>query len=236
MAERAVDITMELPELPASLPAGRRWIWRQRHAAWARIYHRDHFTPSPLHRRSFGPLHRFDHHTPPIEAAAVCPEGRTITYVADGLRAAAAEVFGELDPFGVCPRWRLAWLRPTATICVQDLKGPGGMALNVAPWLGSGPVPRHYTQEWARKIYDSSLDLQGIRYTGSHEEGACLALWERAGDLEIVSEEGDRSIVDPLVWSELVTEYAETEHSLVQIEESECELCRDSARAEAGIA
>jgi hypothetical protein len=110
------------------------------------------------------------------------------------------------------------------------------MALQIAPWLGSAPVPRSYTQEWARKIYDSDKAIQGIRYTGSHEESACLALWERAGDLELVTEDGeayDKHLVDPVVWNELITEYTETEHSLIQIEESDCRLCEDSDEAEA---
>lgn len=229
----------DLPEIPAILPKGHRWDWHPYNSAWIRIYHRDFFTPSATHRRTYGPLHRFDHHLPPHDAPAICPQGRSATYLAKTLRAAASEVFSSLDPFRVCPNWHMAWLRAKAPLKVQDITGAGGMALGAGPWLGSSPpefVDRSYTQEWARKIY-SDTDLHGIRYTGSHEEGPCIAIWDRAPELELVLNAGDpydTRIQEPEVWSDVVSVYAETSRSLIQIGETDCQFCEEARDAEAG--
>lgn len=226
---------IELPELPSTLPPGKTWTWSPRDAAWVRIYHLDYFTPSALHRRAYGPQHRFDHHTPPFDKAAICPDRRAITYIANGLRAAASEVFGDLETFGVCPQWRRAWLRPVAQIEVQDLVGPGAMQIKGGSWLGTGRAPREYTQRWARKIYDDARTVQGIRYTGSHEEGRCIALWERAPGLEIVQENGrdcEAAVIEPVAWSEILLEYTETGHSLARISHADCDYCARAANAE----
>src|SRR5687767_6424734 len=134
-----------LPQLKKPLPTGLTWTWRPRDAAWIRIYHRDFYTPSATHMRSFGPLTRFDHHTAPRNKPAVS-KSRSVIYVAGSIRAAAAEVFGELDIFGVCPSWRVAWVRPTAAVTVQDIVGAGAMALGTKPALGSAPLARSFTQ------------------------------------------------------------------------------------------
>jgi hypothetical protein len=240
MSDPATTGDRDLPVVPATLPEGLRWTWQPYHAAWFRVYHRDSYTPSALHRRAFGPLSRFDHHSPPVDVPAICPLGRTATYLAETLRAAASEVFDGIDPFRVCPNWRLARLRPTAPLEVQDVIGAGGMNLGAGPWLGSSPprlVKRAYTQEWARKIYDDS-GLQGIRYTGSHEEGPCLVVWDRAPALELVTNAGvsyDTPIHETETWSKVVAAYAETSRSLIQIDEGECRLCEEAREAESGI-
>lgn len=68
--------------LPA---ADHRWAWtstRGAAAPWYRIYHCDRFTPDGATFRSFGPLARFDHHTPPFGAPAMDPDGRSAIYLA----------------------------------------------------------------------------------------------------------------------------------------------------------
>lgn len=128
-----------LPDPPSPLPDGRTWDWLPRHDAWIRIYHKDCFTPNATHLRDYGPQHRFDHHTPSYEHPTVCPDGRAVTYVANTIRAAAAEVFGEVETFLVCPQWRIAWLHPTGRVVLQDITGPGAMAIKMKPGLGSAP-------------------------------------------------------------------------------------------------
>lgn len=226
-----------LPSLPSPLSDGAKWKWLPRASAYARIYHRDYFTPAATHRRTYGPLARFDHHTPPATAPALCPEGRSVTYIAESIRAAASEVFGDTEVFEVCPNWRLAWLKTSATVAVQDLVGAGAMALGTRPSLGSGAeVPREVSQEQARRIYCEHPYLAGIRYTGSHDEGRCLALWDRAPDLVIVEDGGvacDMSIAeDDETWAEVIEDYAPTGCTLERIRESECGYCREAAEAD----
>ena len=222
--------------LPKPLPDGKQWTWQPREAAYVRIYHKDFFTPSATHRRAYGPLARFDHHTPPFTSPDTCPDGRSITYVAETIRAAASEVFGDADPFGVCPQWRLAWLKTTASVVVQDIVGPAAMALKTRPALGSSPeVTREFSQQCARDIYAGHPHVAGIRYTGSHEEGRCLALWERAPDLKIVEDATtpcDYKIVDDEMWAEILMAYASTTYTLERINVSECDYCREAAEAE----
>ena len=207
-----------------------------------RIYHEDFFTKSATHRRDWGPLHRFDHHTPPLAHPTHCPENRTVIYLAESIRAAAAEVFSEYNPFRVCPHWRLAWLRPAESLVVQDIVGAGGMAIEAGEWLGSGPafgVQPQYTQEWARKIYDDHNELQGIRYSGSHEGSKCLVLTDRAPELEVVLDGGvpsDNAIVESEIWDEVVVEYLETGHTIDTIASADCDYCKDAAAAEAAAA
>jgi hypothetical protein len=238
MNDPATTGDKDLPVVPAILPEGLRWAWQPYHAAWFRIYHRDSYTPTALHRRAFGPLSRFDHHSPPGDQPAVCPLDRTASYVAETLRAAASEVF-DLELSRVCPNWRLARLRTTAPLLVQDVIGPGGLNLGAGPWLGSTPanlLNREYTQEWARKIYDDT-DLQGIRYTGSHDEGPCLVVWDRAPELELVTNAGvpyDTPLHEAETWNEVVTACAEISRSLIRIDEGECRLCEEARAAASG--
>jgi len=240
MADPAAAEAKELPPVPSTLPEGIRWDWLPYDRAWIRIYHHDFFTPSALHRRTFGPLHRFDHHLPSHVEPGVCPDGRSVTYLAENLRAAASEVFGDLDPFRVCPNWKLARLRTSKALQVQDLTEAGGMALGTGPWLGSSPpkfVKRSYSQEWARKIYDDT-SLDGIRYTGSHDEGACVVLWDRAPELELVRNGTvayDSPLQEPEIWNDVITAYAETSRSLDTIGVADCQLCQEASEAEAAI-
>jgi hypothetical protein len=53
-------------------------------------------TPRADAARSFGPLSRFDPHTPDPAHLAVDPAGRSVLYVGDGLATSACEVFGEV--------------------------------------------------------------------------------------------------------------------------------------------
>lgn len=215
-----------LPESSSSLPAGQTWTWTPRDKAWVRIYHRDFLVPDAVHMRAFGPTRRFDHHTP--GEPDTCPNGRQIIYLAATVRSAVAEVFGDMPISEVCPKWRLAWVRPTASLTVQDLVGAGGMAIGQRPWLGSGPVRPDESQTFARAVHEQRPDLAGIRYRSSSEEGICVALWERAPRLEIVEDGGslcDSALIEPSTWQKVCDEYKPTGQTLAVISEDECFDC-----------
>jgi hypothetical protein len=219
-------------ELPRILRDGETWGWKPRDEAWVRIYHRDFLTPSALHRRTFGPLSRFDHHTPMIEAPTACPAGRAVIYLAREIGTAAAEVFGELEVSPVCPNWRLAWIRPTASLEVQDMVGTASMALGVRHSYGTMLGRTDLTQKLARRIYDQHEELCGIRYAGASENGECLALWERAPALEVVrdgEQACESSLTDPETWEEVSQEYAPTGLSLEPASPARCSRCQKAA-------
>ncbi len=217
-----------LPSARMCLRAGQTWKWGPRNEAWVRIYHRDFLTPSALHRRTHGPLWRFDHHTPPMDSPAVCPDGRAATYLARKIGTAAAEVFAGKDPFPVCPNWRLAWIRPTVSLEVQDMFGLAAMALSEDYAVGTSHASLDVTQELARRVYDEHEDLCGIRYESWRDGEECLVLWERAPELEVVRD-GDGvcelPLVDPRIWTEVEREYARRSRSLELAGASACFEC-----------
>ena len=169
---------------------GKAWTWRPRER-WIRIYHRDDQTPGPDVRRGYGPLLRFDHHTPPAGAPRLDPMGRTILYAAKTLRSCGGEVFGDADEATICPHYYAALIRPVSPIVLQDVQGNGSMLIGALPALGSADVNRLQTQAWARAIYEdrpASPRVSGVRYTSSHDEGACLALWDTAPAIVVVND------------------------------------------------
>jgi len=200
-----------------------------------RIFHCDFITPMATYRREYGPLRRFDHHFPSDNGPSHNTE-QNIIYLAKTIRTAAAEAFADVSPHPVCPRWRLAYIRPTASIEVQDISGPGAMALGTRPWMGSGPILPGDSQIWARRLYDERRNLGGIRYTGSNDGGPCLAIWDRAPALEVVKDGGvscETALIDPETWEELNSVYKETGQSLekIEIDPTVCVYCRDAEEA-----
>lgn len=224
-------------DLSPPLPLGTTWTWSPKNESWVRIFHCDFITPTATHRREYGPLRRFDHHSPSSDDCSPSYNAeRSVIYLAKTIRTAAAEAFADSSPHLVCPRWRLAHIRPTASIEVQDISGPGAMALGTRPWMGSGPIPPEESQAWARRLYDERSNLGGIRYTGSNDGGACLAIWDRAPELEVVKDGGVRCeavLADPEVWEELNSAYKETGQSLekIEVDSPDCTYCRDAEEA-----
>jgi hypothetical protein len=224
------------PDLSPPLPLGATWTWSPKGESWVRIFHRDFITPTATLCREYGPLRRFDHHFPSDDGGPSYNAERSIIYLAKTIRTAAAETFADFSSHPVCPRWRLAHIQPTASIEVQDISGPGAMALGTRPWMGSGPILPKDSQAWARRLYDERRNLGGIRYTSSKEGGACLAIWDRAPELEVVKDGGVRceaALVDPETWEALTSVYKETGQSLEKIEigPADCVYCRDAEEA-----
>jgi hypothetical protein len=211
--------------------------------AWWRVYHRDYRNPSALFRRTFGPTSRFDHHRAdgsgrPTED----PDQRSVVYLGRARTVATAEVFWDqegdpadpnADPLvaRVCPRHYIAQVRPRAPVKLLSLLDDDLDLIGALPELSSGSTATHpLAQEWARAIYEDHDDIAGLKYKGAHNYGECIVLWDRAPDLEVVTEVGadrDWSLHEDDVWARVSVEYARGRRSMTRIDPDRCPRCRD---------
>lgn len=235
-------IGLARPERP--LPPPREWRWKKG-AAWTRIWHHDRHTQAPDRFRLRGPLHRLDPHTDPApdrpveepRAARECPEGRGVLYLGRRLEDSAAEVFGDRQRSGlvqICPAWRVSKLRAMRDERLADLRGDGAMRVGALPQLAIGELPRARTQEWARAVYEDFPGLSGIVYPGAYISGNCIALWERAGALEIAGiaeTPQELPLHYPEIWQRLVTFLQTIRISAVEIPREHCPRCRAGTAA-----
>ena len=216
-----------LPDPVRPLRGGLTWAWRPSDP-WLRVYHRDDRTPHADARRAFGPQHRMDHHTPPASAPAVCPAGRSIIYLARTLRTCGVEIFGDAQEAVLCSHWSVAALEPPRPIVVQDLRDNGAMLIGALPALGSGAEPRVATQAWARAIYEDrpgSPEILGVRYSGAHDEGPCLALWEGTLPLTVVEEHPLRFAP---IFQRFLIAMSEVGVAVTVAPNTECARCREA--------
>jgi len=210
------------------MPDGSTYDWGPASQAFWRIYHQDKFTPNATHRRLFGPLGRFDHHTAPTAAPADDPAGRTVAYAAERLTTAAVEVFDGPGEALICPNYRAAVVRLTASASFQDLRGEGSLEIGALAALGTGDVPRERSQLWARAIYEQR-PVAGVVWAGAHDYGPCIVLWERAAALEVVVDGGvqqDFVLEGPELYPILEVDLPRLSIPVQQIRAADCKLCQ----------
>lgn len=208
----------DLGEPRRPLRGGRIWTWRWADVApragwgWCRIYHRSTHTPDGVTHRAYGPLARLDHHTPPPHTPAICPDGRTVLYVAGNLATALGEVFGDLAEAAICPNHRVALVRPRDAVVTLDLRSEGAaMRIGALPSLATGAYARAHTQRWARAIYEDQparRPVDGVYYHAAHSNGRALALWNTDAEVAAVTSAGgevqDFALGDPRMWPRVV--------------------------------
>ena len=203
------------------LKGGRAWTWQWREPSarrpwsWCRIYHRSKHTPDGITHRSYGPLHRLDHHVP-SEAGKPrhSTDDRSVLYVAGNLTTAVGEVFGDYPGASVCPNYRVALVRPIEPVHILDLRGQGAaMRIGALPSLATGDYPRRRTQEWARAIYEDQpvarKTVRGVYYSAAHSAGPAIALWDTDDAVEVLHDSGghvqDLALAEPRIWPRVVT-------------------------------
>lgn len=190
------------------------WTWEpaptpQDAWGWCRIYHRSSRTPRAETFRSFGPLARFDHHTPDPDSPGDDPGGRAVLYIAENLTAAACEVFGQAGVAALCPQWRVGIVAPDRALRVLDLVREGAaMRIGALPALAQGDVPRALSQQWARAIAEdrpAGDEVTGIRYRTAYAAGIALALWDCEDAVHTVGPAGvaDLPLTDPRILARL---------------------------------
>lgn len=219
------------------------WRWRAASDAswtWCRVYHRGTHTTRGETPRRYGPLARFDPHTPPTAAPSVDPAERSVIYIGADLATSACEVFGELGEAPLCPSWRVAKLRPTRTLTLFDLCEPGAaLAIGALPALADGDLPRALTQEWARAIYEddpTGQHVDGVRYRSAYNGGRAIAAWDADFSVTVLKtgdgEEADHALRYPPLLERLMVELAPRRIMISIIDPDECPHCRRDAEPE----
>lgn len=105
------------------------------------------------------------------------------------------------------------------------------MQIGAIPSLSSGDEPFIETQVWARAIYqDTPADrsVSGVHYSGAHEEGECLALWDTGPRIELVVAAGqvaDRPLLDPGILTRFQQAMVELGMPVRPIRRDECRPC-----------
>lgn len=214
------------------------WTWRAPTATrpwqYCRIYHKGPHSPHGTAHRPYGPLYRFDPHTPDPANPELCPDGRTVLYVGADLATSASEVFGEAREAALCPRYRVALLRPTRRIRLQDLISEGAaMSIGALPALSDGHLPRPHTQKWARAICEDqpSGAVRGIVYRSAYNAARALALWNCEDSVETVVVRGraqDYALSSPQMYGTMLTAMAERRIGVTLISSAQCRACPDS--------
>jgi hypothetical protein len=208
--------------------------------AYWRVYHQDYQNPTPLHRKTYGPTARFDHHASTSTGEPrEDPNQRSTIYVGVTQATALAEVFWDQEPdpadasvgkriARVCPRHRIAQIRPRAPVKLLSLLDDGCDEVGALPELCTGPTEDHIvTQQWAGAIYED-LSPQGLCYVGAHQLGKCIVLWDNSPDLEVVEagETRDWSLHEPGVWERVSAEYETRSRAMLKISTTQCPRCR----------
>ena len=197
---------------------------------WFRVYHAASDRPAAARRR-FGPIERFDPHTPPATAPADCPAGRSVIYLGDSLRTAAAEVFGAHRLASVCPRYRVAALVPRDELIVQNLRGAGAMMIGGLPAMNVADIPRTETQAWARAIHEdrpANPRVCGVRYTSAYAGGISLAVWDTAPAISVTRVRGraqDFALAEPHIYARLLTAVVPLRIEVRTIASEDCTRC-----------
>ncbi|MGI8999173.1 MAG: RES family NAD+ phosphorylase [Candidatus Limnocylindria bacterium] len=211
------------------LSGGLRWRWDGREP-WFRVYHAAPDRAATARRR-YGPIERFDPHTPPANTPAECPDGRSVVYLGDSLRTAAAEVFGAHRLAPVCPRYRIAALVPREELIVQNLRGTGAMMIGGLPAMNVGDVARTETQAWARAIHEdrpAHPRVCGVRYSSAYAGGVSLALWDTAPEIVIARGQGhaqDFGLAESPLFARLLTALAPLLIEVRTISADDCARC-----------
>lgn len=213
------------PERPLSDSGLPGWSWKPAQKL-LRVYHVDP-TRSGRQHRIFGPLNRFDHQIRDRrQRPKLQPDGRGVIYLAETLGTALAEAFQDQGvEVGVCPNMRAVAMAPSTTVELLDITGVGVMRIGAVAGLASGAYPRRLTQRWGRAIYEDLARFAGIRYRGAHQNGICVAAWERTGPLSFDAAE-DFSLRSKTLWDRVVLALADQGRDTERITVSACSTCR----------
>ncbi len=86
------------------------------------------------------------------------------------------------------------------------------MSIGALPSLATGSYPRVQTQQWARAIFEdqpvAETTVQGVYYDAAHTNGPAVALWNAAGNVEVLAEAEqvqDFALTDQQIWTRIAS-------------------------------
>lgn len=158
-----------------------------------RVWHPTTHAPAPTDVRSWGPLYRFDPHTPPSTDPGQDPGGRVAWYAGEAFDTALLERFNRgQSAVEVCARHFAAAVVLPASTPLLDLTVRS--AEIGAPYDLGDRADNDYddTRVWARAVYDSDIPAAGLRYfSARHRDadgaryGVNVVLWRALEDAEV---------------------------------------------------
>jgi len=113
----------------------------------------------------------------------------------------------------------------SSPIDLLDITGDGVMKIGAVAGLASGAYPRRITQRWGRAIYEDLDGFAGIRYRGAHQNGICVAGWERTGPLAFDPAE-DFSLRSKALWGRVVVALGNQGRAAMRIPVGACTTCQ----------
>lgn len=133
--------------------------------------------------RSYGPLHRFDHHRGREDEKPDDDTERGIYYAAESLSSCLVEIFGDT---GVVDLQRHHVSSPILRrdLRLLDLRHNGAMRAGTKAAIAK-VADRNLSQAWSRHFYETPevySDLDGVIYLNAHNDEDAIALYERASD------------------------------------------------------
>jgi hypothetical protein len=133
--------------------------------------------------RSYGPLHRFDHHRACNNGESAEDAERGVYYAAFTLSSCLVEIFGDT---GVVELHRHHVASPILRrdLRLLDLRRNGAMRAGTKAAIAKVP-DRSVSQTWSRHFYETPGvygEVDGVVYLNAHNDEDAIALYERASD------------------------------------------------------
>ena len=98
------------------------------------------------------------------------------------------------------------------------------------------PSENRLTQRWGRAIYEDLEGFAGIRYRGAHQNGICVAGWERQSEPLAFDPAEDFSLRSKTLWGRVVVALADQGRVAKRITVSACPTCQRTDKKGDGTA
>ena len=150
-----------------------------------RLFDPDSYGATPTGFRSWGPIHRFDHHrgeSGDPSKQSYDPE-RFVYYAALSLSGGVVEVFGDAGWIASGTHVYVAQPHLLRDLTLLDLRREGAMRCGSVAAL-SKVADRSCSQAWSRYFYESNVigEVDGVLYSNAHNDEDAVILYERSSD------------------------------------------------------
>ncbi|MEA5532779.1 RES domain-containing protein [Crocosphaera sp. XPORK-15E] len=146
-----------------------------------RVFDPTQYATQALTFRSFGPIHRFDHHYLNNKGEPQENSHRRIYYAGLTLSSCIVEIFGDTRLIEIKDQC-IAYPYLTRDLKLLDLRKNGAMKAGSVAALAK-TSDRNLSQEWSCYFYETVTnygEIDGIFYGNAHNDEDAIALYERA--------------------------------------------------------